>query len=352
MSVRVQKLLLFAVLDAVVFAMATKKRKAEEMEVAELFTAQECVTIHGVVTELSPVKCSKKNAKIKYFDEKLTDRKKTMRMVSFQLQQRSQLQASLDAATSVALSDCQVKEGGFQKGLEIVAASRSKVLSSPKKFKLPCDLSRIDPDAATEVHLKEVDNLAVMQSVTVCVKAVVVGMPVNQTGEYHGRCNWDDSNCPLEEKIGCLQEDRCYKAENVHVKEFQGKKYLSVPDKCTIEDINEIDDVAEMDSDDEQPTAATVVEGVVKAVLSCEEYLSCVNCSSKMRVSTCNKNSIAWVMLQSETDGKTFRATIFDEVLRAIVKDVPEATVSEKLLCTPVYRFTVKGDVVICGKPA
>ena len=34
------------------------------MEVAEVFTAQECVTIHGVVTELSPVKCRKKNAKI------------------------------------------------------------------------------------------------------------------------------------------------------------------------------------------------------------------------------------------------------------------------------------------------
>ena len=98
------------------------------MEVAEVFTAQECVTIHSVVTKLSPVKCSKKNAKIKYFDGKLTDGKKTMRMVSFQPQLRSQLQASLDAATSVALSDCQVKEGGFQEELDIVAASRSKFL--------------------------------------------------------------------------------------------------------------------------------------------------------------------------------------------------------------------------------
>ena len=153
----------------------------------------------------------------------------------------------------------------------------------------------------------------------------------------------------------------------MHVKEFQGKKYLSVPDKCTIKDIDEIENVAEMDSDDERPTAATVVEGVVKAVLSCEEYLSCVNCSlkitstselvdcgkclAKMRVSTCNTNSIAWVMLQRETDGKTFQATIFDEVLTTIVKDMPEATVSERLLSTLLYHFTVKGDVVICAKP-
>lgn len=110
MSLTVQKLLLFSVLDAVIFTMVTKKCKAEEMEVTEVFTPQECVTIHGVVTELSPVKCSKKK---EYFAGKPTDGKTTMQMVSFQPQLRSQLQASLDAATSVALSECQVKEGGF-----------------------------------------------------------------------------------------------------------------------------------------------------------------------------------------------------------------------------------------------
>lgn len=81
---------------------------------------------------------------------------------------------SLDATTWVALSDCQVKEGWFQKGLEIVTASRSKVVSSPKKFKLSCDLSCIDPDAVTEVCIEEVEDLAVMQLVTVRVKAVLV----------------------------------------------------------------------------------------------------------------------------------------------------------------------------------
>ena len=184
------------------------------------------------------------------------------------------------------------------------------------------------------MHLKHVDNLAVMQSVTVRVKAVLVGMPehVQVRDSWRGltkqECIVADVTGTIrivlwEKKIGCSQEDRCYKVENVHIKEFQGKKYLSVPDKCTIKDIDEIDNVAEMDSDDERPTAATVVEGVVKAVLSCEEYLSCVNCSlkitstselvdcgkclAKMRVSTCNTNSIARVMLQRETDGRPFK---------------------------------------------
>ena len=76
-------------------------------------------------------------------DGKLTDGKKAIRMVLFHPQLRSWLQES---ATSLALTECQAKKGGFHKGLEIVAASRSKVVSSPKKFKLLCNLSHIDPD--------------------------------------------------------------------------------------------------------------------------------------------------------------------------------------------------------------
>ena len=49
-----------------------------------------------------------------------------------------------------------------------------------------------------------------------------------------------------KKKIGCLQQDHCYKIANVHVKEFQGKKYLQ---KCTIEHIDDTDNVAEMESD-------------------------------------------------------------------------------------------------------
>lgn len=78
---------------------------------------------------------------------------------------------------SVALTECQVKKVGFHKGLEIVATNRSKVVSSPKTFKLLCDLSCIDPDALTEMRIEELEYLAVMQLVTVHVKAILVGIP-------------------------------------------------------------------------------------------------------------------------------------------------------------------------------
>ena len=107
-----------------------------------------------------------------------------------------------------------------------------------------------------------------------------------------------------------------------------------------------------------------MVEGVVNTVLSCEEYLICVNCSSKitatlevldyekcfvkMKVLICTTNGVARMMLQSETDG----GPIYHQVLTAIVKDVPGATVSKKLFCTLLHRFTGEGDVVICAKSA
>ena len=157
-----------------------RKRKAEEMEleVGEVSAAKECVTIHGVVTELSPVKCSKKKSKIKYFTGKLSDGKKTMRMVSFEPSLRSQLHESLKLSAPVAVTDCQVKPDNFTGDLEIVAPDkRSKVQMSPRKFKLPENFRSIDPDVSKEVLIEELENLAVMQHVSVRVKALFVGEP-------------------------------------------------------------------------------------------------------------------------------------------------------------------------------
>lgn len=151
MSLAAQKSL-FLVLHAVVFRYGYQKVQGRKMQVTIVSAPQECVTIHGVVTELSPVKCrKKKNKKKKHFAGKFTDGKKAIWMVLFHLQLGSWLQES---ATSVELTDCQVKKGGFHKGLEIVAASRSKVVSLPRKFKLLYDLSRVDPNALTEVRIK------------------------------------------------------------------------------------------------------------------------------------------------------------------------------------------------------
>ena len=258
-----------------------------------------------------------------------------------------------------------------------MAAKRSMVEPSKKMFELPEDLSVIDPDASRDVRIEELQDLAVMQAVSVRVKAIVVGVPEHIQAKDHwagltkqdcivGDATGTSRLVLWEENVGALQADKCYKITDAHVKLFQGKKYLSVPQKGTFENIDDIIDVCEMDTDKEI-AAAVVFEGFVEVVLSCEEYPSCVNCSykiltansevvdwgkcfAKMKVSSCNTSSVARVILHSQTDQKTLRATIFDEVLTTIVREVPGATVSERLLCAPVCHYMVKRDIVVCAK--
>ena len=47
------------------------KRKLEELDVSELRESSSA-TVHGVILELSPVKSSRKNGDMKYFEGKLT----------------------------------------------------------------------------------------------------------------------------------------------------------------------------------------------------------------------------------------------------------------------------------------
>ena len=50
------------------------------------------VTVHGVVVELSPVKTSNKDAKIKYFSGRVSDGKKAARVICFEPDLRPSLE--------------------------------------------------------------------------------------------------------------------------------------------------------------------------------------------------------------------------------------------------------------------
>ena len=62
---------------------------------------------HGVVTELSPVKVSKRNSSVRYFDSKMSDGHKSVRVVSFDPSLRSAhvpcSRAFLSSAASAAI---------------------------------------------------------------------------------------------------------------------------------------------------------------------------------------------------------------------------------------------------------
>ena len=170
--------------------MAARKQKSEDLEVGEVCVAKECATVHGIETELSPIKTSKKGARIKYFFGNLSDGKKSMQMISFDTQLWPRLQDSLDTVTCFAVKDCKVKDGSTGT-LEIIATWRMcAVESSPKKLKLPENFQRI---FSKQIHIEELDSLAVMQAQRLTKKGKMlrdIGIADQQKAGKQGR---DDS---------------------------------------------------------------------------------------------------------------------------------------------------------------
>lgn len=91
------------------------------------------VTVHGVILQLSPVKASTKDSKVKYFSGKVT---KAARVICFEQNLRPSLDKFRQEGKPVALVNCKVQQSKFEDSLEILTSKYTKVQNSPKKFHL------------------------------------------------------------------------------------------------------------------------------------------------------------------------------------------------------------------------
>ena len=104
---------------------------------------------------------------------------------------------------------------------------------------------------------------------------------------------------------------------------MQGDKYLSASPNCQISEIEDIGDTIEVESDEELPNAAKCVNGYIRAVVSCDHYASCVNCSAKLPgVSEADEYDIVECekcqskTLKSRCDQGTVCRVIFEKIQR------------------------------------
>ena len=81
-------------------------------------------------------KDKQKNPDVKYFSGKITDGKKVARIISFDPKVRSILEKSREEKTSLALTNCNVRKGKFDSGIEVMANNYTKVPNSLKRFKV------------------------------------------------------------------------------------------------------------------------------------------------------------------------------------------------------------------------
>ena len=351
----------------------SKKSKIDrDYSVGEVVSAESCATIHGVVTELSPVKSSKRT-QTKYFTGTISDGKKQLRMVSFDTKQRPQLCEALKERTSIALNGCTVKDG--EAGLEIVSNRKTKVEQSSRHFSVP---ENLDPSESKNVSVDEIENISLTQTVNVVVKVISVEKPgsvraVNSWRELTKQdCIVGDDTESIrivlwERDVGSLEEDRSYKMRDVVVRMYRGEKYLSVGDGSTIEEVEDIGEVVE--SDGATASRTNVIDGSITAVLGCEDYLCCVNCrskvqegqseeivqcskcSAKMKRTRCVSSYMARVIIESDDPTRNLqpvRATIFDGVLSTLLKNARAGvTMTEQILSSPSCSFTIHNNIVV-----
>lgn len=349
--------------------MATK-RKLDEFDVCDIKEGGS-VIVHGVVAELSPIKKSKKDEKVKYFSGQLSDGKKCVHVISFEPSLRQPMNDSLTKKDAISIVDCQVR-CGRSGGSEIVLGKVTKAQPLPKKFD---GAELVSEETPVVVEMNDLCSLTPSQRVTVTVKVKTVDAlekVKNREGkelEKRDCVVGDSSACGRvvlwERDVGRMVEGRSYRLVGVSVRSFRGTNFLSVGGDCKIEDVEDIGEMAEVEEGDLQESGVVkkVIEGEIDGVVYCDEYAGCMGCSAKvrsedeivaectkcgmvMKASKCKKFATARVAVGGR-DGKVHTLTMFNSIISSIIKGVNEADLKRKLLAAPAFRFNVdKGDVV------
>ena len=220
---------------------------------------------------------------------------KVARLVSFEPCLRTDMEKHREKGDSVSLVNCSVKEYKSGDGFEVMASKRSKVYSSPKKFKLDelerfCGLTKLS-------KLEDVNDVAVHQKVIIQGKVTIVKSAEQVESNFTGK-KFVKQDCVIadqsgayrvvlwEEAVDMLEAGTSYKISEVAVKMYSGKKYFTLTDNSTVEVINDIGEVVEGAADSGMCRGKLVV-GEVIGVVSCEEYLGCM--SHKVKDGECNE---------------------------------------------------------------
>ena len=348
-----------------------EKRKLEEFDASDVQNSKGA-TVHGIVTDLSPVKKSKKNEKIQYFKGELSDDKGCVRIISFEPSMRQPLYESLSKKSPISVVNCEVRDAR-EGGQEILVSNTCKIQASPKKF----DVTTLKHQEPTMIQMNDVPSLAATQLVTVTIKAKTVDTPErikNKQGKELSKQDCivgDSSGCGRlvlwEQDVGKIAEDKSYKIIGAKVNTYKGVNYLSLAPESQIELIDDIGVTVEIDSDDlqERGIVKKVVLGQIDGVLNADQYEACMKCNSKvniqddliaectkcdtlMRRSRCTTSATAKVLVtDSKDDEKTYTLTMFADIINQIIDTNSTTNIRRALLATPPLKFNVDTNNVV-----
>ena len=355
--------------------MAGSKRSLEFDDVSSIKNEAQDVVVHGRILGLSPVKQSKKNEKIRYFNCELTDGKKTCRLVSFEPKVRNEFEQFMEAEEAVAVQNCDIKKSKFGPGYEVVLSQKSSVVSSPKRFKV--DQVELEKSVGMLSKLMELTDIAANMGNKVSVQGKILSAEKEvqsiTTADKRSYVKRDyvisDSSyaCRMvmwEGLVNSIEIGKCYLITQVGVKAYNGEKYFSSTDQSEVKEIADIGEVTES-----QANAVGLEDfvGEIIGIVSCTKFISCVSCAGKVedesssscigicgkcglkqKLNKCQTKRIARVMIEIEKTREKKTVTIFNDVLNELVRmeDDESSGIEIKLLEVPPKLFSIRNNIV------
>ena len=346
-----------------------KRSLEEDLTVSELKQAS-TASVHGALLQLSPIKTSRKNKDIKYFDAQISDGLKIARLVSFDSSLHSDMKKMKDNSETINVTNCKVKEchgAGVDSEnvfspFEIVVGTKSKLQNSPKKFKIDAL-----PQLTTTklITVSNINDISINQKVDIKVKPISVS-PIEQiqskslskqftkqeliVGDITGSCR-----CVLWESLqNSMVVEKSYSVCNITVKSFTNYKYFSSNDDTTIA---EIDDIGQLTNS--SPDSLPSIFGQIVGVVCFDNYQSCLTCKAKVhaikptsaigqcskcglkqKLASCQMNSSARVIIQEESSKEKVTLSIFNASIQKLTNTIiSDDSTEDKLLCTDKMVF-------------
>ena len=183
--------------------------------------------LHGILTELSPMKSGK------YFEGRIADDQTSMRFVGFDQQQQQEFAAYREKNEPVAVDNCQIQKSRYSDDMELMINRWTKVTSSPCKFDEVAK-SKIE---MKQITLQQLQTLQDFQHVIITVKVLKVDMKMEVKPDLFKQDttvadSMGTARLTLwQNDISTMKVDKSYLLQNVVVRPFDNAKYLTPP-KC------------------------------------------------------------------------------------------------------------------------
>ena len=244
--------------------------------------------IHCVVSGIP--EDMKKGSGSSYFDGKLSDDNKSMRVYGYDPGVRRKLfESQTDETSAIIISGCSVKNArGSSTDLEVFVNKHATITKSDKVFTAPTSTT------GQTTPIKEICDLSVNTFVEVKVTVCSVNDPQCITTksltcqELMVADSTGSTRLTVwENEINTMEKGKSYHLQNVSVREFKGNKFLSTSIKGSL--IKEIQDIGKVVQDQTQlevitgPTRTTHIKNVkVVGVQKFDTYNACFTCNGKI----------------------------------------------------------------------